>query len=81
MQISVHEVEDQVNIPVVFSAYHILQPNNVLMASQLLQENNLTESSLGICRVLKGIEVLLEGDNLLRPLVNSFPHDTVGTLT
>ena len=51
------------------------------MAGQLLQENNLTESSLGICRVLESIEVLLEGDYLLRPLVDGFPYDTIGTLT
>lgn len=32
MQVRVHEVEDQVDVAIVFSAYHILQPDNVLVA-------------------------------------------------
>lgn len=81
VQISVHEVKDQVNVSVVFSAYHILEPNYVFVASQLLQEDDLTESSLSVCCILESIKVLLEGHDFLCSLVDSLPHDTVGTLT
>ena len=36
MQISIHEVKHKVDISVIFSPNHILQPDNVLVASQLL---------------------------------------------
>ena len=81
MQISIHEVEDQVNITVVLCPNHILQPNNVLMTSQFLQKYDFTESSLSICCVLEGIEVLLECHNLLGALIYRLPDDSISALT
>ena len=59
MKISIHEVEYQIDISIVFSPNNVLQPYDVFMASQLLQENNLTEGTLCICCILEGIKVLL----------------------
>ena len=59
MKISIHEIEDEVYISIVFGSYNILQANNVLVARQLLQEDDFPECTLAICRVLEGIKVLL----------------------
>lgn len=80
VQVGVHKVEYQVDVAIILGSHHILQSNNVFVAGQFLQEDDLTEGALGVCCVLEGIEVLFERHNLLGPLVNSFPHDTVSSL-
>jgi len=65
MQICVHKIKDKIDIAVILSPNHILESNYVLVPSQLLQEDNLTESSLRVSRVLESIKVLLQSDNLL----------------
>ena len=65
MQICVHKIKDKIDITVILSPNHILESNYVLVPSQLLQEDNLTESSLRVSRVLESIKVLLQSDNLL----------------
>ena len=59
MKVSVHEIEDQVYISIVLSSYDILQANYVLVARQLLQEDDFPECTLSICCVLECIKVLL----------------------
>jgi hypothetical protein len=81
MQIGIHEIEDQINVSVVLSTDNVLQADDILMARQLLQEDDFSESSLCVRCVLKGIEILLERDNVLRLLVDGLPHDTVSSLT
>lgn len=81
MQVSIHEVEDEVDIAVIFSSNHILQPDNVLVACQLLQKDNLAKYPLGISRVLESVKVLLESDNLFGSLVDGLPDDTVCSLS
>ena len=58
VQVGVHEVKYQVNVAVVFGTDHILQNNDVLVASQLLQENNFSEGALRVRCVLERIEIL-----------------------
>ena len=79
MQISVHEVEDEVDISIVFCSDDVLQPDDVFVAVQLLKEDDLSECPLGVSCILKSIEVLLERHNLLGPLVDGLPDDTVRT--
>jgi len=81
MQVRVHKVKHQVDVTVVFSSHHVLQTNDVFMPRQLLQEDNLAEGALRISRILKGVEVLFEGNDLLGALVNCFPDNAVSTLT
>lgn len=81
MQISVHEVEDKINVSVILSSDDILESNDVFMSRQLLQENDFSESALSVSCVLKRIKVLFQCDNLLGLLVDGLPHDTVSTLT
>lgn len=81
MQVCVHEVEYQVDIAVIFSANYVLEANNVLMARQLLQENDLTEGTLGVSCVLEGIEVFLHCHDLLGAFINGLPNDTISSLS
>lgn len=80
MEIRVHEVENEVDVPIVLGSDCVLKANDVLMAIQLLQKDDLAEGPLRISRVLEGIKVLLESNDLLGPLVNGFPDNSVGTL-
>ena len=80
MEVGIHEVENEIDISVVFRPDDVLQSDDVLVADELLQEDDLTERPLRISRVLEGVEVLLESNNLFSALVNSFPDDAVGTL-
>jgi len=81
MQVGVHEVEDKVDVAIIFGANYILEPNNVLMACQLLQKDDLSEGSLSVGSILECVEVLLEGANLFCPFVNRLPHDTISSLS
>ena len=81
VKIRVHKVEDQIDVPIVLGTNDILQADYILMPRQLLQEDNLSKSTLGISCVLEGIEVFLERHYILGLLVDCFPHDTVGALT
>ena len=74
-----HEVKHEVNISVIFGSNHILKSDYIFMSIQLLEKHNFSEGPLRVCRVLKGIKVLLERDDLLSPLVYGLPHDTVGS--
>ena len=77
MQISIHEIKYQVDVPVIFSSYNILKSDDVLMASQLLQKDDLSESPLSVSCVLESIEVFLKSNDILCLLVYSFPDNTV----
>lgn len=81
MQVSVHEVEHEVDVAIIFSSDHILQPNDVFVTGKLLQKYDLTEGTLGISCVLESIEVLFKCDDLFCPLVDGLPNDTVRSLT
>ena len=80
VQVGVHEVENKVDVAIVLSPNHILEPDNVLVASKFLEEDNLTESPLSICGVLEGVKVLLESDDFLGSLVDGLPDDSIGSL-
>ena len=81
MQIGVHKIEDEVDIAIVFSSYHILKSDNVLVSRQFLQENNLAEGSLSIRSILEGIKVLFKSDYFFGPFVNGFPDNTISSLS
>ena len=79
VQVSIHEVKHEVDISIVLSSDHILQPDYVFMPRELLKKDNLTEGTLCISRILEGIEVFLQCNYLLSSLVDRFPNDTVGS--
>jgi hypothetical protein len=81
MQICVHEIEYEVYVPVVLSPQHVLQPDNIFMAIQLLKKYDLSESPLGVCRILKSIKILLEGNYVFSFSVNRLPYDSIGSLS
>jgi len=81
MQVSVHEVEDEIYIAIVFSSDHVLKSDYILMAGQFLQKDNFAKSSLSICCVLECVKILFEGNNFLGSLINCLPDDTVSSLS
>ncbi len=81
MQIGVHKIEDKVDVSVVLGTDHILKSDDIFMTREFLEEYNLSEGPLSICRILKGVKVLLESNDVLRLLINGFPNDAVGSLT
>lgn len=60
MEICLHELEDEVEILVIFCADDLVQLDDVGVV-ELLQEDDLAEGALGIGGMLEGIEDLLEG--------------------
>lgn len=80
VQVSVHKVEHEVDVAIVLGSDCVLQSNDVLVAIQLLQKDDLAEGPLRIGGILESVEVLLQGDDLLGPLVNGLPDNTVRTL-
>ena len=80
MQVCIHEVEHEVDITVILCANNILEADNVFVA-HLLQKDDLAESTLRVSRVLEGVEVFLESDNLLCAFVDSLPDDTISSLS
>ena len=81
MQVCVHEIKHKVNIAVILCANYILEADNVLMARQLLQKDDFAEGTLCVGRILEGIKVLLESDNILGAFVNSLPDYTISSLS
>jgi len=81
VQVSVHEIENQVDVTIVLSSNHVLQSNYILVARQLLQKYDLTEGPLGISGILESVEVFFQGDNLLRPLIYRLPDNTIRSLS
>ena len=81
MQISLHEIKNKIDVFVILCSDEILQTNDVRVAIQLAQENNLAESPLGVSCILKSIEYLLDSNNIFSLLVNCFPDDSVCSFT
>ena len=65
VQVSVHEIEDQIDIPIILRPDHILQPNDVFMSVQLLQKHNLAEGPLSVRCILKRVKILFHGHDFL----------------
>ena len=81
VEVSIHEVEYQVDIPVILSSDDILEANNIFVTNKLLEENNLPKGSLGISSILEGVKVFLQCDDLLGTFIDCFPDDTVSALS
>ena len=58
VKVGVHEVENEVDISIIFSTNNILQSNDVFMAIQFLQKHNLSESPLCIGGILERVKIL-----------------------
>lgn len=54
-----------------------MQPHHIGVL-QLLEKDDLSVGPLGVSRMLKGIEYLLQGQGLAAFLVCDFPDDPVG---
>lgn len=77
VEICLHVVEDEVDVFVVVGLQDVHQLDDILMAIQLLQKHDFSESSLSICSILEGIEDLLQRHCGIRASVCALPHDAV----
>lgn len=78
VEVCFHEVEYHVEVFVIFCFDDVLELDDVFMPVQLVEELHFPECSLSICCVMKGIENLLQSDDLLGLLVLCLPDDAVG---
>jgi hypothetical protein len=79
VEVGLHVVEDHVDVLVVLGLDDVEQADDVFVAVKLLQEHDLSESSLRICRIVERVEHLLEGDLLSVLLVDGLSDDSIGT--
>ena len=79
-QVRLHALKDKVEVAVVVGLEHAEERDNVLVALHLLQEHDLAERALRVCRVLECIKDLLQCNRLAAPPVDGTPHDTVSAL-
>ena len=77
MQISFHELKDEVEVPATLRLYHPLQLHDVLVA-QLVQDTHLPVGPLRVNIVLEGVEYLLQGVLPPRFPVGHLPDVPVG---
>lgn len=73
-----HVLKEEVDVLVVIGLHDVKKSNNVLVVSELLQEDDLAEGALGVRGVLKGAEDLLQGEDLVCLLVLNLPDNAVG---
>ena len=76
VQVDVHEFKKNVDVPLVARPDYLLQFNDVRVL-ELLQEHYFSVGSLSICRVLKCIEVLLQGKRTVSSAIHDLPDNSV----
>ena len=81
VEVGVHEVKHQINVAIVFSSNNVLKSDDVFVAGKFLEEDNLTECTLGVSGILEGVEVFFERDDFLCALVDGLPDNSVGALS
>lgn len=70
-------IECKVDISPVFSLHDVLKSDQVVVSCKSLQVHDLPESALSICCVPKGVEALLQGQDLASALLDGLPDDAV----
>jgi hypothetical protein len=78
MQVRFHVFEHKVKVFLIVGFHYIVQLYDIWMI-ELMQEDNLSVSSLRICRMLKGIEYFLQGENLTGFFIRYFPDMSIGS--
>ena len=67
MQVGIHELEDEVEVPVVLGPVHVEQLDDVGVVGELLQEDDFAEGPLGVRLVAERVEDLLHSHHATRP--------------
>ena len=80
-QVSLHVLEDQVDVAIVVSLEHAEQRDDILVPGHLLQKHDFAVRALRIGRVLEGVKDLFECHIGPVPLlVHCPPHDAISSL-
>ena len=69
VQVCVHELEDEVEVPVVLRAVHVEQLDDVGVVGELLQEDDFAEGPLRVRLVAERVEDLLHSHHAPGPAV------------
>ena len=80
VQVRLHVLEHQVDVPVVVRPQHVQQPNDVSVAAYLLQEHDFSKGALRVRGILKGVEDLLQGHNPACLPLHGLPNDPIRAL-
>ena len=75
MQIAFHVIGHDINILVVVCAEDVLELDNVLVSTQLLQEHDFAKGSLRVGSVLERIVTFFQGHDTPCFLIDRFPHN------
>ena len=76
MEVGLHELEDEVEVLVVFCADDLVQLDDVGVV-EFLQQDDLAEGALRVGGMLEGIEDLLEGQRVSGLFISHFPDVAV----
>jgi len=76
IEISLHILEDQVNIPFIFGNKDLMKLYNLFMFD-LFQNGNFSKSSLSISGMLESFENLFEGIYFFRGFLDNFPYMSI----
>ena len=71
-------VEGEVDVAVVLGLDDVLEPDDVLVAAELLEVHDLAERPLRVRRIAERVEALLQSDDVVAPLLHGLPDDAVG---
>ena len=80
MEVCLHMVKGEVDVSIILSLDDMLKTNDILVAAEQLQVHDFPEGPLGVHAVSEGVEALLQGHHGSGPLLDGFPHHSVGTL-
>ena len=78
VEVNIHVLEDEVDVPVVLCSDDLLQFYHIRMA-QLHQKHDLSVCTLGISGVIECIKVFLQSLDLPTFLVCDFPDVSIGS--
>src|SRR3989338_8728886 len=81
VKIGFHVLNHKIDVFVVIGFQHVGQENNMSVATEFLEEHDLTEGSVRIIGILEHIADLLQGYNLAGLLISGLPNNTISTLS
>lgn len=81
VQVCLHKIKHEIEVLIILGFDYVDQSNYIIVAIELLKKHDLSECSLGICGIVKGIENLFQGDNTFQSSIDCFPDDAVSSFT
>ena len=77
VQISLHEVESQVDVTVILCLDDVLHSNQIVVTTQGLKIHDLAKCPLGISGISECVKTLLHCNHRTGSLLYGLPHDAI----